>query len=58
VSDPDGDLERYDGRVDCTAAVNVKGEHISCDIPGPHHAGLAHSNKAHEMIWQGAEGDR
>jgi hypothetical protein len=36
----------------CTAAVNMRGEHIPCELKAPHN-GLAHENSEHQMIWQG-----
>jgi hypothetical protein len=49
--DPDGDIEGYDGRIDCSAALNIRGEHFQCDLPLGH--GDAHSNKKAEAIWRG-----
>ena len=34
----------------CTAALNIKGEHFSCELAAPH-PGLGHSNAAAEALW-------
>jgi hypothetical protein len=36
----------------CTAAVNMRGEYIRCELKAPHN-GQGHENSEHYMIWQG-----
>ncbi len=43
---------------ECTAALNIKGEHFPCDWPTDEngkHRGWAHSNRAVEALWQGVD---
>lgn len=38
----------------CTAVLNVSGEHFNCDMDAPHD-GWGHANKAAQAIWTGTD---
>lgn len=40
----------------CAAAANLRGGHIRCDL-AVDHSGWAHSNREHELIWDGPPGE-
>lgn len=38
----------------CTAVLNVAGEHFNCDMDAPHD-GWGHANKMAQAIWTGTD---